>query len=82
MLPIMDVSRYQGQIDWPKVKSSIPIFGVMVKTVSTKNALRFRIMMRAFHIRLAAGDAFEDIAADYPDFGTDDLEAIKETIRQ
>lgn len=34
-------------------------------------------MTRAFKIRIAAGEAFEDIAADYPALTTDDLEAIK-----
>ena len=42
MLPIMDVSRYQGQIDWPKVKSRGLISGVMLKTVSTNSKLSTR----------------------------------------
>lgn len=41
------------------------------------NALKLRIMVWAFRIRTAAGEAFEDIAADYPSLTTDDLEAIK-----
>ena len=39
--------------------------------------LKLRIMVRAFRIRLNNGEAFEDIAADYPALTTDDLEAIK-----
>ena len=45
--------------------------------MKTLNALKLRIMVRAFRIRLTAGEAFEDIAADYPALTTDDLEAIK-----
>lgn len=33
MLPIMDVSRHQGQIDWAKVKSSGMISGVMLRAM-------------------------------------------------
>lgn len=40
------------------------------------NALKLRIMVRAFRIRLNNGEAFEDIAADYPALTADDLEAI------
>lgn len=35
---IMDVSRYQGNIDWEAVKASGCINGVMLKTVSTNKA--------------------------------------------
>ena len=45
--------------------------------MKTLNALKLRIMTRAFKIRIAAGEVFEDIAADYPSLTTDDLEAIK-----
>lgn len=45
--------------------------------MKTLNALKLRIMVRAFRIRLNNGEAFEDIAADYPALTTDDLEAIK-----
>lgn len=45
--------------------------------MKTLNALKLRIMVRAFRIRAAAGEAFEDIAADYPSLTTDYLEAIK-----
>lgn len=46
------------------------------------NALKLRIMVRAFRIRMNAGESFEDIAADYPALTADDLEAIKEAIGQ
>ena len=45
--------------------------------MKTLNALKLRIMVRAFRIRLNNGEAFEDIAADYPALTTVDLEAIK-----
>lgn len=45
--------------------------------MKTLNALKLRIMVRAFRIRLNNGEAFEDIAADYPVLTADDLEAIK-----
>lgn len=45
--------------------------------MKTLNALKLRIMVRAFKIRLKDGEAFEDIAADYPALTLDDLEAIK-----
>lgn len=44
--------------------------------MKTLNALKLRIMVRAFRIRLNNGEAFEDIAADYPALTADDLEAI------
>ena len=44
---------------------------------TTLSALKLKIMVRAFRIRIAAGEAFEDIAADYPALTVDDLEAIK-----
>ena len=34
-------------------------------------------MVRAFKIRIANGENFADIAADYPALITDDLEAIR-----
>ena len=49
-------------------------------TMRTLNPLKLRIMMRAFKIRIANGEAFEGIAADYPALATDDLEAIRETL--
>ena len=42
MLPIMDVSRWQGDIDWDAVKASGLISGVMLKTVSTNSKLSKR----------------------------------------
>lgn len=42
MLPIMDVSRWQGRIDWDKVKASRLVSGVMLKTVSTNRKLSKR----------------------------------------
>ena len=44
------------------------------------NPLKLRIMVRAFKIRIAGGEAFKDIAADYPALTTDDLEAIRNTL--
>lgn len=48
--------------------------------MKTLNNLKLRIMVRAFHIRIANGETFEDIAADYPALTTDDLEAIREAL--
>lgn len=48
--------------------------------MKTLNALKLRIMTRAFRIRLAAGENFEDIAADYPALTMDDLGAIKSAL--
>ena len=45
--------------------------------MKTLNALKISIITRAYKIRIAAGEFFEDIAADYPSLTTDDLEAIK-----
>lgn len=42
MKPIMDVSRWQGNIDWEKVKASGLVSGVMLKTVSTNRKLSKR----------------------------------------
>ena len=48
-----------------------------MRTLST---LKLRIMVRAFRIRIANGEPFEAIAADYPALTTDDLEAIRESL--
>lgn len=48
--------------------------------MQTLNPLKLRIMVRAFKIRIATGEIFEDIAADYPALTTDDLEAIREAL--
>ena len=45
--------------------------------MKTLNALKLRIMVRAFRIRISNGESFGDIAADYPALTTDDLEAIR-----
>lgn len=50
--------------------------------MKTLNALKTRIMVRAFRIRLNNGEAFEAIAADYPALTTDDLEAIQKALEQ
>lgn len=50
--------------------------------MKTLNALKLRIMIRAFRIRLASGEAFEDIAADYPALTVDDLESIRDGLNQ
>lgn len=42
MLPIMDVSRWQGNIDWDKVRASGLVSGVMLKAVSTNRKLSKR----------------------------------------
>lgn len=39
MLPIMDVSRWQGNIDWDKVKASGFVSGVMLKMVSANRKI-------------------------------------------
>ena len=48
--------------------------------MKTLNSLKLRIMVRAFRIRIANGEAFEDIAADYPALTIEDLEAIRESL--
>ena len=50
--------------------------------MQTLNPLKLRIMVRAFKIRIVCGEAFEDIAADYPALTTDDLEAIRCALMQ
>lgn len=45
--------------------------------MKTLNNLKLRIMVRAFRIRLVAGETFENIAADYSALTADDLEAIR-----
>ena len=42
MLPIMDVSRWQGHINWDRVKASGLVSGVMLKAVSTNRKLSKR----------------------------------------
>lgn len=45
--------------------------------MKTLSGIKLKIMIRAFRIRIKNGEAFEDIAADYPALTVDDLEAIK-----
>nr|DAV13587.1 MAG TPA: Protein of unknown function (DUF433) [Caudoviricetes sp.] len=45
--------------------------------MKTLSALKLRIMVRAFHVRIANGESFEEIAEDYPRLTVDDLEAIR-----
>ena len=48
--------------------------------MKTLNSLKLRIMVRAFRIRIANGEAFEDMAADYPALTVDGLDAIREAL--
>ena len=48
--------------------------------MKTLNTIKLRIMVRAFRIRIKNGEAFEDIAADYPALTVDDLTAIRESM--
>lgn len=50
--------------------------------MQTLTKLKLRIMVWAFKIRIAAGEAFENIAADYPALTADDLEAIREQVEK
>lgn len=45
--------------------------------MKTLSALKLRIMVRAFRVRIANGENFEEIAEDYPRLTVDDLEAIR-----
>ena len=45
--------------------------------MKTLSALKLRIMVRAFRVRIANGESFEEIAEDYPRLTVDDLEAIQ-----
>lgn len=46
----------------------------------TLSNLKLRIMIRAFKIRIANGEEFSDVAADYPALTLDDLEAIQNAL--
>lgn len=50
--------------------------------MKTLNALKLRIMVRAFELRIKRGDSFEAIAEDYPRLTVDDLEAIQAALNQ
>ena len=43
--------------------------------MKTLSALKLRIMVRAFRVRIANGESFEEIAEDYPRLSGDELEA-------
>lgn len=45
--------------------------------MKTLSALKLRIMVRAFRVRIENGESFEEIAEDYPRLTVDDLEAIR-----
>lgn len=45
--------------------------------MKTLSALKLRIMVRAFRVRIANGESFEEIAEDYPRLTVDDLEVIR-----
>lgn len=45
--------------------------------MKTLSALKLRIMVRAFRVRIANGESFEEIAEDCPRLTVDDLEAIR-----
>ena len=44
------------------------------------NALKLRIMVRAFEIRITNGETFENISADYLAITQDDLETIRDSL--
>lgn len=48
--------------------------------MKTLNTIRLRIMVRAFRIRIAGGETFEDISASYPALTGDDMVAIREAL--
>ena len=48
--------------------------------MKTLSALKLKIMVRAFRIRIKNGEDFADIAADYPALTADDLETIREEL--
>ena len=44
--------------------------------------LQLRIMVRAFRIRVAGGETFEEIAQDYPALAEDDVQAIRQALEK
>lgn len=42
--------------------------------------IKLRIMVRAFHIRIAGGETFEEIVKDYPALTEDDVQAIRRAL--
>ena len=50
--------------------------------MKTLSALKLKIMIRAFRIRIKNGESFEDIAMDYPALTAEDLEDIREALNE
>ena len=50
--------------------------------MKTLNALKLRIMVRAFEIRIDNGETFENISADYPAITQDDLATIRDSLNK
>ena len=48
--------------------------------MKTLNALKLRIMVQAFKVRIRNGESFEVIAEDYPRLTVDDLDAIQKAL--
>ena len=48
--------------------------------MKTLSPMKLRIMVQAFKIRIKNGEAFDEIAEDYPRLTVDDLEAIRESL--
>ena len=48
--------------------------------MKTLSPMKLRIMVQAFKIRIKNGEAFEEIADDYPRLTADNLEAIREAL--
>lgn len=48
--------------------------------MKTLNALKLRIMVRAFKIRITNGETFENISANYPTITQDDLATIRDSL--
>ena len=49
--------------------------------MKTLSALKLKIMVWAFRIRIKNGEVFSDIAADYPALTADDLDVIREELK-
>ena len=49
--------------------------------MKTLSALKLKIMVRAFKIRIKNGEDFSDIAADYPALTAEDFETIREELK-
>ena len=43
---------------------------------------KLKLMVSVFSRRMAAGETFEDVAADYPKLSTDDLEQIRTALSE